>query len=272
MLRRKWLLLEEAQEGGDLPGGPAPQPEAAVNESEEDHGIDWGDITSADDGMMEEPEAVKAPEPTEDPDEALANAPAQEAEPAAQEALPPQPEIPQGVQFTPEQIAAAEQAYMKQLASFYAFDEDSAVQLQTEPEKILPQLAARLHVDVMKNVMAQMQGVLPQLVQQVQSVSTREAGAQDLFFKAWPELKGYDQQVLQVGKMYRQMNPNASPEEAVQRIGELAMTAMGMQRKSAQAMAAPAPQGAFRPSVPGRVSAPAPAGDFWGSMVEDEEY
>jgi hypothetical protein len=271
----KFKKLAEADEGGDLPGSVAPQPNEAVQESEEDHGIDWGDITaSGDDEVADGPaEEPREPAVTEQP-VALADAPAQESQEEAALAteVPQPPQEAQQPQFTPEQIAAAEQAYMQQLASFYTFNEDDAVRVQTEPEKVLPQLAARLHMDVMKNVMAQMQAAVPQMIQQMQAVNTREQSAQELFYKAWPELKGFDQQVLQVGRMFRQMNPNASPDEAVKRIGEIALATLGMQRQQAQAQQQQPQQQAFRPSVPGRVSSPAPAQDFWGNMAEEEEY
>jgi hypothetical protein len=274
-MQLKWRVLEEMQEGNDLPGSPAPQlGNDAVNEPDEDTGVDWDSITSVSEDEV--PEAPKAEIPpaaeANEPEADLGNAPALENPDEAAALNQPQQMEQQQVQFTPEQIAAAEQAYADKLASFYSFDEDAALRLQTEPEKVLPQLAARLHMDVMKNIMTQMQMAVPQMIQGITANNAREQSAQNVFYTAWPELKGYDQQVLHVGRMFRQMNPNASPDEAVKRIGEIALATLGIQRPTQAQAPAPQQQQAFRPSVPGRVSAPAQAQDFWGNMSDDDEF
>jgi hypothetical protein len=223
---------------------------------------DWGDDSPA------APESPEAGAPAETAPEAQ--------QPAAEQPLQQTPEAPEQLQqpqqFTPEQVAAAEAAYAAQLANLYTFDEDTAMRLQTEPEKVLPALAAKLHLDVMRTVMAQMRGMLPEMLQTQTKSVERETQAKSQFFGAWPELQGYEKQVLEVGRMYRQLNPNAPAEEAVRRIGETAMAALGLQRRQQQEQQQQRqqPQPSFRPAVPGRVNPPSGQSSVWDDLVNDD--
>jgi len=278
MLIIKRRLYDEVKDGEGSAGAPAaPQPEAPVVEDlSTDAGPDWTDLTGpgygegdgGDDYLSSlEPEPAPEAPPTEP-----------EVQPAAA-APEPQPEVPApvlpppGQPMTAEQVREAENAYAAQLVNLYQFDEDTALRLQTEPEKVLPALAAKLHLDVMKTVMAQVQGILPQAMERTQQASRRETEAKDMFFGAWPELKGSEQQVMQIGAMFRQMNPDADPQTAVQRIGELAMVALGRQRTPApqsqqQNSGQPRP---FRPASPGQVSAPLRTPNEWETIINVDE-
>jgi len=154
-----------------------------------------------------------------------AEQPPQEIAPAAEQPQAVQPEqpatVPQEQQLTPEQKQQAEMAYVAQLERLYQFDEDTALKLQTEPEKVLPALAAKLHLDVMKTVLAQVQGMIPTVLEKQTVAAKREQEAESMFFTTWPELRGYDKQIMEVGRMYRQLNPNAPAAEAVKRIDVL---------------------------------------------------
>lgn len=163
------------------------------------------------------------------------------------ENTPPSEVIPPPVQLTPEQVAEQQRQWQEyqaqqvaQLEQFYAMGEDDALALATEPEKVLPKLAARLHMQVMQNVQAQMAQTMPNVMKTVQEATVRENKAKEEFFKAWPELRGNEQQVMQAGLLFRQMNPLASPQEAIEGIGRIVMAATGKQRVAG---GAPAPQG-----------------------------
>lgn len=273
-------FLDEAGEGGGEGGGaPAtPQePAAPVDDTPIDDGVDWASLSdeagSADEGEPEEPAAPAEPpaptEPPATPPVEPAAEPPQGVQPEPVAPVPPQQ--PQPAAPTAEQIQAAERAYAAQLENLYRFDEATALQLQTEPEKVLPALAAKLHLDVMKTVMSQMRGLLPQMVQTQSESIKKDTEARSQFFEAWPELKGYDQQVLQVGAMFRQLNPSAPPEEAIKRIGELAMTSLGLSRQAPAAPTPPAAPAAFQPAVPGRVNPPAPSPSVWDELLTDDD-
>lgn len=280
-----WRLMDELDgdggEGGGAPDAPTPQePAAPVEDSSAGSGVDWDDLSS---DVVEESDELGEAEPPAAPAPAPASetppAPAEPAQPAAEPPqgvqpapeAPVEPQQPQQPQSTPEQIQAAERAYAAQLENLYRFDEETALKLQTEPEKVLPALAAKLHLDVMKTVMAQMRGVLPQMLQTQTAEMERDTSAKQQFFGAWPELKGYEQQVLQVGMMFRQLNPKATAEEAVQRIGELAMTSLGLSRQAPPAAPPVTPPSAFQPAVPGRVNPPAAPTSLWEEMAFDDD-
>lgn len=278
MFVKMFKLLEEVKGEGSAGAAapavatPEPQQETPVVES----AVDWADLSSEveeapfdEEDSGEQPpseEAVQTPQPEEvqQPDT-----------PAAEQEQPVQPEQVAPVQqpqYTPEQIAQAERVYTDQLASMYQFDEDTALKLQTEPEKVLPQLAARLHLDVMKTVMAQVQGMIPQAIEATTRSTQRESSAKDMFYGAWPELRQYEAQVMQVGQMFRQMNPNADAQTAVQRIGELTMAALGMQRQPQQPrQESAAPSVPYRPGGANRPAAPAKQANVWDDMISEDD-
>lgn len=268
MKRNKWILAEEADDGSGASasaGAPAatPLPEEPV--VQEEFGADWGDLAEdlPEEEVGEEPPA----EASAEPEAGSAPAEAPERETAAEQSLQPAEVAP--TQPTQEQLVAQEALYRQQLERGYSFDDQTALRLQTEPEKVLPALAAQLHLDVMRNVMAQVQTMVPQMVQQVNTSSAREAKAQDMFYGAFPELRAHEAQVLQMGEVYRRMNPTASADEAVQGIGNLTMAALGMVRTPAAAVA-PVPVAPYRPAVPGRRGAPVQMATEWDSLIDDE--
>lgn len=278
-MKLKYKLFDEAegQQSAGAPAAATPQePTAPVEDSVVDSSVDWVEMS---DLAAEEPSSTDwgdSPAEPAEPQPGAQPAPTEPQQPAAeqaQEPVQPAPEAPEQLQqpqqFTPEQVQAAEAAYAAQLANLYQFDEETALKLQTEPEKVLPALAAKLHLDVMKTVMAQMRGMLPEMLQTQTKAVERENQAKTQFFTAWPELRGYEQQVLQVGRMYRQLNPNAPADEAVRRIGEVAMATLGLQRQQQQQQA-PAQQQAFRPSVPGRVNPPSGPANPWAELIDDD--
>jgi hypothetical protein len=279
---KKYSLFEEAESTISV-GAPAaeatPQePSAPVEESFTDSEVDWQDLSedadeSSEDWSGEEPPAT-IDEPSAQPT-APETTPAVETPAAEPEVIQPEvvaPEVQPQQQLTPEQVREAENAYVTQLANLYRFDEETALKLQTEPENVLPALAAKVHLDVMKTVLGQVRSLLPQLMQTQAQANEREVGAKSQFFGAWPELKGFESQVLEVGKMYRQMNPTAPADEAIKRIGETAMAALGLQRKQVDTTASSVQTApAYRPSAPGRVTAPASSPTEWDELLVEDD-
>ena len=266
-MKIKWIKLAELGEGTDLPG-PAPQEDS----TSVDDGDKWASFMDGDDDVGEE----LAEEPVEPPAASEpAPAPAAPEEPAPVAAEPPlQPPAPAPVvpQATPEELAAARKVYETQIAARYAISEEDALLLQTEPEKVLPQMAARIYADVMQDVTQQVMGIMPQVIQGYTQSTARETQAQSEFFGAWPELKGHDQQVLQMGAMFRQLNPNAPPQEAIAKIGEMTMAALGLKRQQQVGQSAPPPAAQqFRPAAPGHVQTPAPERTKWEMVMDDDD-
>lgn len=216
----QWDLLsdESTRETGmgeaELPQDDNPPPAAAANES-----------------SKEEAQSQPAPSAEEMPP-----APATEEEAPAPEAAVEPPAA-----LTPEQQAELQRQWQEyqakqqeQLEQYYAIDEESALALATEPEKVLPKLAAQLHMSVMQQVQAEIAQSIPTLLKGTQEREVRESKAKNEFFTAWPELKGKENEVMQMGLMFRQLNPKATPQEAIQRIGEMTMNALGITRQQQQ--------------------------------------
>lgn len=127
------------------------------------------------------------------------------------------------------------------LTKFYAMDDETAQALISEPEVVLPKLAARVHLEVTESVLRTVQSMVPGMIQQVQSSNKQEAAAEDVFYTANPDLRAVDRaKILQIGAMFRQVNPNANSEQAVTVIGNMVRTALGL-TAPAVAVAAPAP-------------------------------
>lgn len=158
-------------------------------------------------------------------------------------------------QKTPEQVAAAKAEYDTQeaarfegLVKSYKLPEDMELKLSTEPENVLPYLAARVHANIAAQLAVAMEQMMPRFLQSYTVGNERESAARGAFEKRWPELKGMDKEVLEVGVLYRRLNPTAPPEEAIERIGSMVMQARGLQ-VSAAAPGAPAAAVAAKPKV-----------------------
>lgn len=273
-MSRQLLLFEEASgEGKDLPGAAAlPGENPPVNK--------WSGFLSDDDdadtGNDAGPQEAQAAEQLEEADIPAEETPGTPpASPETQELLLAPDEQRQSLagQMTPEQLREARRQFEDALAARFQFSEDDAMQLQTEPEKVLPKLAARLQMDIMDALMQQMQQQVPVFVKEYTQASQREMEAQTSFYSAWPELKNYGQQVLQMGAAFRQLNPDASSQEAIERIGKMTMDALGLSRaqtasqKAAKAPAAPA----FRPAIPGGVGGPPVNKTKWEAVFEPDD-
>lgn len=198
----------------------------------------------------------------------------QEAKPTEEEVKPKEGEEEQqpDKQATDEQIKEAEKQYIDQLEKLYAFDEATATQLSTEPEKVLPKLAAKLHVDVYKTVYAQLAQMVPEMIRNVSAMDARENSAKEKFFGAWPELKQYEKQVIEAGMMFRKLNPNANADEAVQAIGKLVVDSLGLkiERGQQQQSQEEKPQ-PFSPAGTGKTSVASATKGVWEELAMDED-
>jgi hypothetical protein len=164
--------------------------------------------------------------------------------------------------------AAAEQKLFGDLEAYYKLPEAEAAALQTEPEVALPKLAARLHLAVARGVQQMLATQLPSMVHGVQEVYRRNEAAKASFYGAWPMLneREHGAAVLQAAQLFRQLNPNATAEEAVQRIGKVVCESLGIAIPSAGGAA---PGGTAAPAQAlGSKPAPfVPAGGATGARV-----
>lgn len=233
------------------------------------------------------PATPASPAPT--PAAATPAAPTTPAAPAAAPAAADTPAAPAPAATetppaakTPEQLEAERQAAITALAEaqkkqfdelvdYYKIPDDMAARFQTEPEVVLPQLAAKVHQAIAINLERTLSSVVPNLIRNVAKMDSVEAEARTAFTARWPELVKHEPEVLRIGAIYRQLNPNATRETAIERIGQLVYEALGLTPPApaaggASALAAPAaPAAPARPFTPaggaGGARGPAPAGD-----------
>ena len=274
------LTGELSDSGGPASGGAAPATVSeadtsaaatsatpASNEDVDSTGgnDDWGNDLLKEEDIGDTPDQVtepaKAAEPVTSPAAQPAAQPAAPAVPVAQTpatSVPAQPVVPAipaaaapAPAETEEQktarVAAATAASEKvqaDLEKYYTLPEEDATRLVTEPELILPKLAAKMHQAMLGSVQQMLALQLPQYIQMVNNTTTAEAKSKDAFFSKWPGLKDHEAQVLQVGRMFRQANPSAAPDVAIAAIGKIVSEALGLTvvagQPVAQAAVAPA--------------------------------
>lgn len=296
-----FLFIDEEDAGG----GPA------SGESDVDWGALTGDVEPGSDDSESDEAPASAPAPAPSPAPAAAKPTTPAVTPQAKTTSPEDPaeqapeldaegnpvvkappEEPAETQLTPEQIAARdaklakdfeawEEAQLTSLTEQYKIGEEDATRLQTEPELVLPQLAAKMHMEVMKQVVTAVQRLIPQMVTPALQQKDAEKGAKELFYGKNPDLVKYETQVLQAGAMFRKMNPKASPEEAAEKIGNIVRATLGLAPVSttpgkAAATTTPKKTTPHKPAGAGGGSGtkptPAPAaGDVWSDLMNEDD-
>lgn len=184
-------------------------------------------------------------------------------------------------QLTAERTAAVEAERVESekqfngLVEYYKLSDDLAMKASTEPELVLPLIAAKLHQTIARNLVQTIQNVLPQVVQGVQINQGKEVEAKNAFYGRWPNLVGREKEVIQVGTMFRQINPTATAQEAIERIGKTVCEAFGIDAGAGAAVAsvtAPKPAApVFTPSGGGSgARSAAPTADNLYAKLADE--
>lgn len=144
----------------------------------------------------------------------------------------------------------------------YQLSQDELDGLTTEPEKVVPKLLAKVHVNAVQGVLRHVAQQMPVLLNSMLEVREINRAREETFWKQWPQLDRtkHGQQVLQVAQTFRQLNPNATPEQFVQHVGAQVVLMNNLHRQAApqpqQAQPAPAP---FRPAGVGQGGGPIPA-------------
>lgn len=163
------------------------------------------------------PPVVKAPTPK----------PAEAPAPVAK--APQTPAPPAEPQQTAEQRLALREGYISELSRGYTLTAEQEAKMVTAPNEVLPQLAARLRVDIVDQVVPlivqHMMQSLPGIIDQHSTKRSEAAQTEGAFFDKWGELKGQDALIQRIASQWRQMNPQASREEAIQEVGILAWRA-----------------------------------------------
>lgn len=190
-------------------------------------------------------------------------------------------EIPPVDQAATFDVVAWEKEQLTKLEDSYKLSEEDAQAFLTEPETTLPKLAAAMHLRLTKSILGAVQGMIPQIMAMQQSAAATETEAKTAFFSVNEDLNKpeYTAAIMEVGKMFRSVNPNAPKEEAIKKIGELARVALGLPQPGAvapTASTAPAvPQQSVRPYTPSRggggAAAPVVPKNEWADLVAGDD-
>lgn len=173
-------------------------------------------------------------------------APASSPAPAAPGAQPDLHQVREGI--------------VAEIAQRYAMPDAVRDQFLLNPEQVLPTMAARLYVDVFDAVLQTVMGQIPQLMsareQQVRVAQTTE----QKFFERWPALRDpqYAADIAAIGRSYRQQNPQATFEQAMEAVGAMVSVAKGLPLPGATPSAPPQMRPPS-PIGPGAARGPAPA-------------
>lgn len=203
--------------------------------SEEEALITEGDEQPAVEGDTEVKPAEEKPEETSD--ETLEGKTEEELK-AEEEAKKPKPEgeekpavIEEETKPAEEVTQALEEARVKardQLKEKFALTEEQEDLLIQSPNKVLPELAANLYLDLFDSIMGGFQQQLPGLIRQVIQTDQVQQKQENAFFEAWPQLNkpDYQETVQRIAQSYRALNPQTSEEEAIKEIGAQAWVAL----------------------------------------------
>lgn len=288
MWKQRSYRAPEGDDGSSNGGAPGASPE-----TDNGDGPDWASLNDdvplgADEGGgSDDDSGVDAsPTPSTQPVETPEEKPEPEAttpDPAAPKPVTPvQEEAPVK---TPEEQAAESaaltkrfeewrQSEEKRLTGEYQFDEDTAARLQTEPELVLPELAAKMHMQVMQQVVETVQRMMPSMVQPVLQNTTREAEAATFFTSHNSDLNLNDaatrSAIQEAGIAFRKMNPKATPEEAAKGIGQMVRVARGLPTPPPAVKEKASPHRPAAAGARGSSASSKPAANQWSELLDED--
>ena len=141
---------------------------------------------------------------------------------------------------------AEQQAITHLTENTYRLSEDEAKLLITEPEKVLPGLAARMHVQLAQQIGAMVGQLMPAMVGDIVQKRMASARAEQSFFQQYPALadKRFRNVVAQSLRLAKSAaGPNASRQEVMEMGALLAANRLRVQhRQQPQQQQQPPPQ------------------------------
>lgn len=164
----------------------------------------------------------------------------------------------------------------------YQLTEDELNGLQEDPGRTVPKLLARAHVNAVQGVLRHVAQQLPSMLAGMLQLREQNKQREDTFWNAWPQLdrQKHEQQVTQVARVFRQINPTADMNTFVQHVGAQVMLMNGLHRAAApvqpqatQPRPAPfVPAGAGHGGVPNPAAMKQPEGwEVIASMMQQED-
>lgn len=264
---------------------------------EADQNIPQNDAKS---GEQEPPQAAPKEQPQSDAKEPPQ--PVQQVQPVQpqpgqapqQQPVPQQPVAnPQGSPDATQALNALHQAlgekrdeYIKQTASSLeaTFTEDDINEFHDNPKVALSKLGARLHHDIVHNMMGMIAAKIPEVVHGLMTVQKESSAREDAFFAEYPHLAPHrsNPQFASIAAMVRQTNPQADAQTYSRLLATMAGTYFGAQpqpqqhttQRQPQRRAPPGyvPAGGNNPAPAQRQNRPAPgSADYWGMTYDLDE-
>jgi hypothetical protein len=236
-------LFEDTASSDEPPGEGETPPEPSTEGGEGDKPPELA-------APAEPPPAEPTPpaEPVLDPSQAAELPP---AEPPA--AAPPEPSAEDRIEWRKGAIEKVQEHYKGQLDN-----DEMRDLLLTEPEKALPQILANAYMDMYDSLMGGVTQSMPAHVQNIIRQQKESAANEAAFFDEYPALKeAYAESEEKQGiinravQTYRQMNPQATSQQAIKEAGAMAMVALRIPVPGAEASPPRPTDKGFAPAAPG---------------------
>jgi hypothetical protein len=171
--------------------------------------------------------------------------------------------------------------YVDDLAKSYTLSAEDAQAVVLEPEKVLPRLFARTHVDIIETTVRSIHQQIPRLVEGAIGAMLAQTEQNRAFFSAWPGLAKQEHVpvVQSIMQTYRQMNPTADWAKTVREVGATASIALKLplpqemlSGAGASVLATPVVNPPILPANPGGSRQGRPAGNNpWEKFNEQWE-
>lgn len=201
----------------------------------------------------------------------------------SEEAKPPEPPAPapreQGGQYSAEDIQRMREKLIEDMTGRYSvqFTEQEREALKQNPHEVLasklPRLAAQMYVDAFEAVHQTLWSQLPDYVRSQTSAVVSSQEYERRFYERWPQLKDpkLSEAILRIGRVYREVKPDAKPEEAIEEIGAQAVAMLGLNSQRSST-----PQQTFTPAAPAAAASPSakssnPQETFWEKLSREWE-
>jgi len=184
-------------------------------------------------------------------------------------------------------VETPEQKTAREAAEKVTHDEwMGTLDLLVNPEKALPKLAAKMHAQVFKDAtqaaLRLVTAAMPGLIKMHSEGGAREDKAKTEFYSRYPFLNKpeFAEKVLSAGRMYRQLKPDATPDEVMENMALFGAKALGVEfvpwTPSATAQPGkpakqPRPANAGGGSQQAGTSTPKKGGSEWADLAADDD-
>jgi hypothetical protein len=287
-------MQAQMQQAGQKPQGtPAPQAPAAADAASDSgadgQNYDYDTLFGSEDQQVDQDNGSGQSSGGDEDElsqlDAIAGLQPEEQPPAEQQ---PQQQ-PQAGQPSIEMEKARGEALKHLESTLYNLDDDTRKKLVTEPDQVIPQLAAQLHLNVMEQVIKTVQPLVQNILGTTLQQRDAAQRAEREFFQKYPALEKFPADVMKALQTVRQMNPNATREQIIAEGAQLA--AFNIRRKLAargqspqqpqQAPRAPqqpqrrapySPAGATGRAAPQQMGGEDPQAAFWANFAVDNDW